>query len=131
MAARKKHAKTMAKKHFSKEVFDMCWSTESEAMPLVETPTSMTSAEPHYSSQTFEMCWDVEPNPVPTVNALVKASSVNAPAKASSAKQHYGGEAFMTAPAPRQYDLCCNDVPSLSKVASVSAITVDADTLPV
>ncbi|KAG2359252.1 hypothetical protein BDR07DRAFT_1488449 [Suillus spraguei] len=120
MAARKKHAKTMAKKHFSKEVFDMCWSTESEAMPLVETPTSMTSAEPHYSSQTFEMCWDVEPNPVPTVNALVKASS---------AKQHYGGEAFMTAPAPRQYDLCCNDVPSLSKVASVSAITVDAATL--
>ncbi|KAG2030732.1 hypothetical protein BDR03DRAFT_1016835 [Suillus americanus] len=77
----KASAAAIAKKHFSKEVFDMCWSTEAEPVPSVETLTASSLAEPPYSSQTFEMCWDIKPYPAPTVNAPVNASvnaSVNA-----------------------------------------------------
>ncbi|KAG2030620.1 hypothetical protein BDR03DRAFT_1016917 [Suillus americanus] len=104
----------------------MCWSTEAEPVPSVETLTASSLAEPPYGSQTFEMCWDVEPYPAPTVNALVNAL-VNAPVNASSAKQDLGGKEFNmcwetnTTPPKGQYDFCW-DEPSSSQVVLVPAI---------
>ncbi|KAG1770166.1 hypothetical protein EV702DRAFT_1049483 [Suillus placidus] len=116
MATSKKCNDTLAKKHFGKEVFDMCWSTESEPVPAVETPTATSSVEPHYHGQMFEMCWNAEPDPAPTVEA---------PTEASVAEPNYGGQAATSATG--QYDLCW-DEPSSSKVASVPATTADAAT---
>ncbi|KAG2347665.1 hypothetical protein BDR05DRAFT_996748 [Suillus weaverae] len=103
MPARKATTDAMAKKHFGKQVFDMCWSTEAEPEPLVETPTASSSAEPQYSGQTFEMCWDVEHNPAPTVNAQSAATG--------------------------PYDLCW-DEPSSSRIGTIPAITLKAATPP-
>lgn len=68
MPVNKAHADAMAKKHFGKEckscllltdtyeylaptVFDMCWKTDAEAVPLVETSTDASLTEPQYSGQ--------------------------------------------------------------------------------
>ncbi|KAG1767883.1 hypothetical protein EV702DRAFT_1203542 [Suillus placidus] len=124
MATSKKRNDILAKKHFGKEVFDMCWSTESEPVPAVETPTATSSVKPHYHGQTFEMCWNTEADPAPTVEALTEASA---------AEPNYGGQAFdmcwdtAATSAPGQYDLCW-DEPSSSKVTSVPATTADAAT---
>ncbi|KAG2075572.1 hypothetical protein BDR04DRAFT_1149916 [Suillus decipiens] len=111
MPVSKASATAIAKKHFSKEVFDMCWSTEAEPVPSVETLTASSLAKPPYSSQMFEMCWDIEPYPAPMVNA-----PVNAPAEASSAKRDLGGEEF---------NMCWETDTTPPKVL-VPAITVEA-----
>ncbi|KAG1834617.1 hypothetical protein DFJ58DRAFT_847585 [Suillus subalutaceus] len=109
----------LQKKHFGKEVFDMCWSTEAAPETSVETPTASSSAEPQYSGQTFEMCWDVESDPAPTVNAPVSAlvnapvsalvnapvsAPVNAPAEVSLANTNYGGQGYQGG-----FDMCWGD----------------------
>ncbi|KAG2071144.1 hypothetical protein BDR04DRAFT_1117916 [Suillus decipiens] len=75
MLARKDQADGIAKQHFGQEVFDLCWTSESE-------PTSMTSAEPHYGGQTFDMCWIAQTDLAPVVNALAEAPMVKAMAEA-------------------------------------------------
>ncbi|KAG1832630.1 hypothetical protein DFJ58DRAFT_847964 [Suillus subalutaceus] len=99
MPVRKETADALTKKHFGKEVFDMCWSTEAAPKTSVETPTTSSSAKPQCSGQTFEMCWDVESDPAPTVNA-----PVNAPAEASSANTDYGGQGCKGG-----FDMCWGD----------------------
>ncbi|KAG1760552.1 hypothetical protein EDD22DRAFT_848419 [Suillus occidentalis] len=99
MPVNKAYADAMAKKYFGKEMFDMCWETEAEAVPLVETLTDTSLTKPKYSGQSFEMCWDVEPELVPTVTAPVTAS-VTAPTEASLAKADFGGQDIAA------FDLC-------------------------
>ncbi|KAG1720610.1 hypothetical protein EDD22DRAFT_962784 [Suillus occidentalis] len=134
MPVNKAHADAMAKKYFGKEMFDMCWETEAEAVPLVETLTDTSLTEPKYSGQSFEMCWDVEPESAPTITVPVTAS-VTAPTEALLAKVDFGGEAFdlcwdtnATVDAG-QYDLCW-DEPNSSKVASVPVINILVATPP-
>ncbi|KAG1763755.1 hypothetical protein EDD22DRAFT_846222 [Suillus occidentalis] len=106
----------------------MCWETEAEAVPLVETSTDTSLTEPKYSGQSFEMCWDIEPESAPTVTALVTAL-VTAPTKASLAKADFDIAAFDlcwdtdATVDTGQYDLCW-DEPNSSKVASVPVINV-------
>ncbi|KAG2032018.1 hypothetical protein BDR03DRAFT_985995 [Suillus americanus] len=149
MPVHKAYADAMAKKHFGKKVFDMCWDAEPE--PSVEIPTASSSAEPQYGGQMFEMCWDFKGDVGLTVNAPAEASM--AP---SSAEPQYGGQMFEmfwdiesdTGPmvnasanasmansdnsfqanlAMGSYDLCWDELSS-SKIGSVPAITVEAAT---
>ncbi|KAG2365907.1 hypothetical protein BDR07DRAFT_1480798 [Suillus spraguei] len=87
MPTSKDKADALVKQHFGKEVFDLCWTIESE-------PTSTTLGEPHYGGQTFEMCWTTQTDLVPVVKAPAKASMTNATAEASLAKPLYGGQEF-------------------------------------
>ncbi|KAG2134170.1 uncharacterized protein EDB93DRAFT_1254602 [Suillus bovinus] len=91
MPVREEYTDALAEKQKAKKaIFEMCWNTEAQPVPSVQTPTGSSSAEHQYSSQTFEMCWSVEPDLGPTVNAPAKASMVNAP----SAKHQYSGQTF-------------------------------------
>ncbi|KAG2065471.1 hypothetical protein BDR04DRAFT_1121840 [Suillus decipiens] len=75
MLTRKDQADGIDKQHFGQEVFDLCWTSESE-------PMSMTLAEPHYGGQTFDMCWTTQTDLTPVVSALAKALMAKAMPKA-------------------------------------------------
>ncbi|KAG2073666.1 hypothetical protein BDR04DRAFT_1116260 [Suillus decipiens] len=79
MPTRKDQADGIAKQHFGQEVFDLCWTSESE-------PTSTTLAKPHYGGQTFNMCWTTQTDLAPVVNALAEAPMVKAMAEALMVK---------------------------------------------
>ncbi|KAG2066227.1 hypothetical protein BDR04DRAFT_1121323 [Suillus decipiens] len=55
MPVSKASATAIAKKHFSREVFYMCWSTEAEPVPLVEILTASSLAKPPYGSQSISI----------------------------------------------------------------------------
>ncbi|KAG2062821.1 hypothetical protein BDR04DRAFT_1164591 [Suillus decipiens] len=71
MPTKKDQADGIAKQPFGQEVFDLCWTSESE-------PTSTRSGEPHYGGQTFDMCWTAQTDLASVVNALAEASTVQA-----------------------------------------------------
>ncbi|KAG0692662.1 hypothetical protein DFH29DRAFT_1008282 [Suillus ampliporus] len=93
MPSNKTPAERLAKQCFGHETFDMCWSTETDQLPTVETPTMTSSAEPHFGCQTFDMCWDTEVDPVPILSVETARPA-----------------------ATGQYNLCWDDEPHPSKV---------------
>ncbi|KAG0698120.1 hypothetical protein DFH29DRAFT_878202 [Suillus ampliporus] len=95
MPSSKIRAERLAKQHFGHETFDICWSTETDQLLMVEAPTMTSLAEPHFRGQTFDMCWDTEVDLVLIVNVETAG-----PAAAG------------------QYNLCWDDEPHPSKVHS-------------
>ncbi|KAG1787532.1 uncharacterized protein HD556DRAFT_1448721 [Suillus plorans] len=56
------------KNNVGHQVFDMCWNTEGDQAPAVQTPTATQSADPQVAGSTFDMCWDAEADSAPSVD---------------------------------------------------------------
>ncbi|KAG1726511.1 uncharacterized protein EDB91DRAFT_1254285 [Suillus paluster] len=104
----------ISKKYFGHEIFDMCWSTEANDLPTVETLTGTSSAGEHFGGQTFDMCWDTEVDLAPNVS-----EDAARPAAAG------------------QYNLCWDDEldpskvdsPPIVELATIETLTMDV-TIP-
>ncbi|KAG1820928.1 uncharacterized protein BJ212DRAFT_1297409 [Suillus subaureus] len=132
MPTRKRQADTIAKRHFGKEVFDMCWSTASEPVPSVETLTASSSAKPHYGGQmpmidapakasspaagyqgaaaaaTYDLCWDDKPQ-----STTADSGHIFTPSAASQYDMHWDGQpAMLAAGYQGGFDMCWGDSPS-------------------
>ncbi|KAG2082115.1 hypothetical protein BD769DRAFT_1398554 [Suillus cothurnatus] len=94
------------RKYFGNEVFDMCWNTEADQEPMVETLTAKHLAEPHYGGQMFDMCWNTEADQVLAVETPAGATQ--------STKPYFGGQT--TPLATTHYGLCWDDKQSQPKV---------------
>ncbi|KAG1748865.1 uncharacterized protein EDB91DRAFT_1244677 [Suillus paluster] len=111
MQTRPDRADALSKKYFGHEIFDMCWSTEADDPPTMETPTRTSSASEHFRGQTFDMCWDTEVDLAPIVS-----EDAARPAAAG------------------QYNLCGDNELDPSKVDSppiVEPVTIETPTMDV
>ncbi|KAG2063090.1 hypothetical protein BDR04DRAFT_1123500 [Suillus decipiens] len=79
MPTRKDQADGIPKQDFGHEVFDLCYTSESE-------PFSTTSAKPHYGGETFDMCWNAQTDLAPVVSSLAEAPTVKAMDEALTVK---------------------------------------------
>ncbi|KAG2114323.1 uncharacterized protein F5147DRAFT_770305 [Suillus discolor] len=115
-------------------LFDMCWDTEADQVPMVETQNLMPSAEQQVRGQTFDMCWDTEVDSAPIITpeavTLLAAGLYNlcwddkphvpmvvlAPIRELEPRKTKILD--VTLPfAAGQYDMCWNDSLSVSVVA--------------
>ncbi|KAG2098278.1 uncharacterized protein F5147DRAFT_777774 [Suillus discolor] len=58
-------------------VFDMCWNTEGDQAPTVQTPTATQLADPQVTGSTFDMCWDTEADSAPSIDMHAAAPLVS------------------------------------------------------